>query len=180
MNMPKIGDLACSAQFNIDISKPRTAQMRQLKGGKLPIGTVAAKIDDCSYKKKHVRNLSVTIESDGAEAVGELVHTGKLIDLNCSFSFTDTDAMHKIKIMAPGVKLHKKTEAEKQEAAAKKAKKAAEKAKKKVEELALKEQKKAEKQALKEQKKAEKQALKEQKKAEKAQQKAEKAQKSSD
>ena len=163
MNLPKIGDLACSAKFKIDISKQRTAQMRRQKGGKLPIGTVSADIDDCSYKKTHVRNMSVSITSDGAEATGDLVHKGKFIDLNCSFSFTDTDAMHKMKIMAPGIHLHKKTEAEKQQHEAEKAQKKAERAQKKAEKQAAREQKKAER----EQKKAEKKAAREQKKAEK-------------
>ena len=107
MDMKDLGKIVCQASFRFDISKPRTAKMRKEKGGKLPIGEISAKVDDCSYRKIHVRNLSANIKSNGAVASGDISRKGKTADLFCSFSFTNTDEMHKIKIISPSVKLHK-------------------------------------------------------------------------
>ena len=109
MDMKDLGSLNCRADFRFDISKPRTAKMRQQKGGKLPIGNIEAEVREGHYKFVTVRNVSATINSDGAAAEGKIVDNGKLIDLTCSFSFTDTDQMQKLKIK-PGIRLHRKTE----------------------------------------------------------------------
>ena len=114
MDMKDIGKIAANADFKIDISKPRTAKMRQQKGGELPIGSVSAQVEDCSYKKIHVRNLSANIKSDGAVASGDIVQRGMRRDLFCSFSFTNTDEMQKIKITKPGIKFHKISDEDRQ------------------------------------------------------------------
>ena len=87
--------------------------MRRKKGGKLPIGTVSAVVEDCSYKKIHVRNLTTVIESDGAIASSDIRQHGIHRDLYCSFSFTNTDEMRKMKITHPGIKFHKASEEDK-------------------------------------------------------------------
>lgn len=156
MGMPDIGAIACKANFTFDYSKPRTAQMRRKYGGKLPIGSVDATVYEANYKKVKVKNLDVTIKSDGVEATGSISQDNKSLDWACDFTFTDTESLHKIKVK-PKVKLKwnsfiKKngntSDAEKQkqkdEKAAKKAQKAAEKA-------AKKERKAAEKAAKKKQ-----------------------------
>lgn len=150
MDIKGMGDIAAHADFKIDISKPRTALMRKKKGGKLPIGNVSAKVTDCSYKGIHVRNITAVIESDGAVASGDIHQHGNYRDLYCSFSFTDTDQMHKMKITNPGIKFHKISDEDR-------------KAKEE-----RKQQKKLEKQKAKEERKAEKAAAKEAKKAQKA------------
>ncbi|MBQ9648941.1 MAG: hypothetical protein IJV25_00840 [Prevotella sp.] len=114
MDMKDIGEIVCQADFRFDISKPRTAKMRKEKGGKLPIGHISAKVDDSSYKKIHVRNLSVDMKSDGAVATGDISRRGKHVDLFCSFSFTNTDEMQKMKIISPSVKLHKLSDEDRQ------------------------------------------------------------------
>lgn len=108
MDMKNLGPVVCTADFSIDISKQRTAAMRRQYGGKLPIGSVNAQIEDCSFKKIHFRNLLMNINSNGAIAMGDLTKLGKWRDLYCSFSFTNTDQMQKLKIMKPGIKFHKK------------------------------------------------------------------------
>ena len=108
MDMASLGDVTCKANFSIDISKPRTAAMRRRLGGKLPIGKVDAEVEDCSYKGIHVRNLTANIHSNGAEATGDLTQQGKYRDLFCSFSFTNTDEMHKMRVFHPRVKFHKR------------------------------------------------------------------------
>lgn len=98
-----LGAIDCKADFNIDISKLRTRKMRQQKGGKLPIGSVTAQINDCVYKTSHFRNLYATINSDGAMAEGNAELRGKHTALVVNFSLTNTEQMSKIKIK-PGLK----------------------------------------------------------------------------
>lgn len=98
-----LGAIDCKADFKIDISKLRTLKMRQQKGGKLPIGSVTAQINDCVYKTSHFRNLYATINSDGAMAEGNAELRGKHTALVVNFSLTNTEQMSKIKIK-PGLK----------------------------------------------------------------------------
>ena len=192
LDMEKLGDVSANATFKIDISKERTAKMRQEKGGKLPIGQVTARVDDCSYGRAHIRGLVIDLESDGAVAHGTVVDEGKRVDLSCEFSFTNTEHLGKnIKISHPKLDIHKKRidpEAEKAKEERKKEKaeakaqkqeaKAAAKEQKALEKAEAKEQKaqeKAEAKAKKEEEKQEKAAIKAQKKQEKAEAKAQKA-----
>lgn len=105
MDMEDIGPVAATATFKIDISKPRTAVIRKRVGGKLPIGEVKAHVSRASYKFISTKGLDVEIVSDGAVAEGSLQAPGKWMDLSCTFSFTNTNEMHKIKIK-PNMKLH--------------------------------------------------------------------------
>lgn len=105
LEMKDIGAVACSANFTFDMSKPRTAQIRKKKGGKLPVGKVNATVSEASYKKIKVKNITTTINSDGAIAMGSLTQKNKNVDLLCDFSFTSTDSIHKMKIK-PNVKVH--------------------------------------------------------------------------
>lgn len=107
LDLPSLGLVDCDATFKIDISKPRTAIMRKQKGGHLPIGNAEIHITDIKYKLFHIRNILTTLNSDGALAEGEVVQKGKRRDLFCSFSFTNTDQMRKMKVK-PGIKFHKK------------------------------------------------------------------------
>lgn len=107
MDMPDLGKIACNAKFRFDFSKQRTAMMRRKKGGKLPIGNVEANIQEGSYGIVTVRNVSATINSDGAVADGKIINRGKYVDLMCGFTFTDTNEMRKTKIK-PGIKFHGK------------------------------------------------------------------------
>ena len=134
INMKKLGPIEASADFNIDISKQRKTEMRKETGGKLPIGSFNAKVDDAAYMGVHIRNLTATFNSDGAIASGEVYKTGRIRDLYFSYSFTSTDEMHKMKISKPGIKFHKETEEYKTQ---------------KAERKKLKEQKKLEKQQQK-------------------------------
>ena len=173
MNIKNLGAIEASANFKIDISKPRTALMRKQKGGKLPIGEINALVDDSKFKGIHIRNLSATIVSDGAIAKGDIYQRGKRRDIYFSFSFTNTDEMHKMKIISPGIKFHKMSEEDKAQEAERKHQKWLDKEDRKQLKAALKEQKrqqKAEEKELKRQKKAEEKERKRQLKAEKEEQ----------
>ena len=133
MNIKEMGPMDASADFTVDISKPRTAKMRKAKGGKLPIGFFNAKVNDVSYLGIHIRNLTATLNSDGAVATGDVYQSGRIRDLYFSFSFTDTDQMQKMKVTKSGLKFHKETEEYKEEKQAKKAQKEKEKQQKELE-----------------------------------------------
>lgn len=96
--LKKIHDVAASATFNVDVSKPRTAEIRKKKGGKLPIGEVTADISRIGYKNIHLKNIYADIESDGAVAEGTVTMKGSFTDLMLEFYFTDTEAMHQMKV----------------------------------------------------------------------------------
>jgi hypothetical protein len=110
MNLKDLGPMDVAANFTVDISKPRTAQMRKAKGGKLPIGFFNATVNDVAYMGIHVRNLSATLNSDGAVATGDVRQNGRIRDLYFSYSFTDTDQMQKMKVTKSAIKFHKETE----------------------------------------------------------------------
>ena len=105
--LKKITDIDCAASFNIDISKPRTAERRKEKGGKLPFGTIQAEVRKIGYKNIHIKNIFTNIESDGAVAEGDVTLKGHLTDLMLEFSFTDTDEMHKMKVKKPKLQFRK-------------------------------------------------------------------------
>ncbi len=153
MEMPDIGMIACKANFKFDISKPRTAKMRQQKGGKLPIGEVDAEVYEAKYKKVKVCNVVADMKSDGAVAEGNLTMKGGRIDVLCGFSFTNTNEMRKTKIK-PGIRFHKLSEERKAEKAEQKAAKRAEKEEQKAAKRAEKEERKRQKAQEKAAKKA--------------------------
>jgi hypothetical protein len=96
--LKKIHNISASAEFNVDISKERTAQRRKEKGGKLPFGTIHADIRKVDFKNLHLKNIETNIESDGAEAKGDITLKGSLTDLMLEFSFKDTEAMQEMKV----------------------------------------------------------------------------------
>ncbi len=96
-----VGNASLGADFKFDISRERAPA-----GGKLPVGDVTAHVDEVSYRFVKMKNIDVTIHSDGMTAEGDLVAPHKFLDLSCSFSFTDTDELHKLKIK-PGIHLHR-------------------------------------------------------------------------
>ena len=108
LEMKDIGEVACRANFSFDISKQRTAIVRKQRGGKLPIGSVDASEIYTNYKKIKLKDLDVTLKSDGVIAKGQISRKRKFIDLLCNFSFTHTDSIQKMRIM-PGIKLHRRS-----------------------------------------------------------------------
>ena len=96
--MKNLGNIDCAATFKIDYSKQRTAAMRKEKGGKLPIGEVGADIRSVEYRNISLKNLMVSMESDGALAEGDVTMKGNMTDLMLEFSFTNTAEMQKVKV----------------------------------------------------------------------------------
>lgn len=158
VEMKDIGDVGFGANFCFDYSKPRTARVRRLRGGKLPIGWVNVKGASASYKKIRMSDINATIKSDGVVAQGHIEQRKKLTDLLCDFTFNNTDSIHKMKIK-PTMRLKnmpwqkKMTDEERDRLRAAKQK---DKEEKKATKAAM----KAEKKAAKEARKAEKAAAK--------------------
>ena len=174
MDMRDIGKIAAKANFKFDISKPRTALMRKQKGGKLPIGHVDAYVDEATFKGVKVTKVAVVMDSDGAVAEGSLNMPGRLLDMSCTFSFTNTNEMQKTKIK-PRIGFHKKSEDEKLAKEQEKLKKQQEKEARRVEKAAAKAEKKAAKERRRDSIAAVKAATKAAKAAAKAERKAAKA-----
>lgn len=105
MDDADLGKIGCRADFKVDISKKRTAEMRRQKGGNLPIGQVNAHVMEAKYKGIKVTEVFADIVSDGAVAEGNLKKKGKFADILCSFSFTDMNDMKKMKVK-PGIRFH--------------------------------------------------------------------------
>ena len=166
MGMPDLGKIVCKANFKFDISKPRTAKMRRIKGGKLPIGHVDAEVAEAKYKFVKVRHLQAEINSDGAVANGNITIFGKHLDVLCSFSFTNTNEMEKTKIK-PGLRFHKLSDEDRAKKEQLKAEKAKAKAAEKAERNARKAAEKAVKDARKAAEKAERDKVRAAEKAEK-------------
>ncbi|MBR4731017.1 MAG: AsmA family protein [Prevotella sp.] len=107
--LKKLGNIDCSASFNIDISKERTKEMRKEKEGKLPIGNVKADVKTVQYRNITLKNIVADIQSDGALASGDITMKGNLTDLMLQFSFTNTNEMQKMKVK-PKLKFRKYVE----------------------------------------------------------------------
>lgn len=159
VEMPALGQIDCTASFDFDISKPRTALIHRRNKGKLPVGSVKAKVNLAHYKKLKFTNIDATINSDGALAQGQIFTAHRSVDLMCDFSFTSTDSVSKMKIK-PHVDIHI-IDGIKQKHAARKEKRI-ERRKEKEERNAIRKQEKAER-------KAERRRAKEEKKKNKVQ-----------
>jgi len=105
LNMPKVNDVGAEANFIVDIHKARTAMIRKKNGGgKLPIGEVNATIFEAGYNGFRLKNMKVNFASNGVVAEGEVSHSQKAMDWDCTFTFTDVDKMSDLKVK-PKVKL---------------------------------------------------------------------------
>jgi len=99
LKMPKINDVGAEADFIIDIHKARTAMIRKKNGGgKLPIGEVNATVFEAGYNGFILKNMKVNFASNGVMAEGDVSHSKKAMDWDCSFTFTDVDKMSDLKV----------------------------------------------------------------------------------
>lgn len=158
-----LGPVSFNADFKIDISKQRTAQMRRKYGGKLPIGSVHGTVSECSYKKVTLHNLDVDIESDGANANGTVMQRGRHVDVWCNFVMTSTDSIRQMKVR-PKLKIHGLSEEDrlaKEEQKEQRRQEKAERREQRREEKAERRQQRAEKREQRRQQRAEKKAQRE-------------------
>lgn len=104
LEMKDLGSVALKGDYKIDIDKKRTLQMRRKYGGKLPIGNVNAVVHEASYKGVKVKDLMVSIKSNGGQIEGEIQQKNKGLDWACDFSIADIDKVSTLKVK-PKVKV---------------------------------------------------------------------------
>ena len=98
LEIKDLGNLSCNGEFQVDISKERTAKMRQDKNGKLPIGKAQITIDNCEYKKARVSDLTASVTSDGAVAEGDVLQYGRIADISTHYAYTHTSDYSHLKL----------------------------------------------------------------------------------
>lgn len=101
--------MAFKGNFMVDIAKARTAAMRTMRNGKLPIGVANLDVIEARYRIIHIKNLHANISSDGAVAKGRFEGDGKYIDLIGKFAFMRTSTKKKLRFR-PGIRFHKRHE----------------------------------------------------------------------
>ena len=99
--------MACKGDFQVDYAKVRTAAMRTMRNGKLPIGLAKVDVIDAHYRIFHFRNLHANLSSDGAVAKGRFELNAKYIDWIGKFAFVRTGTEKKLRFR-PGIRFHKR------------------------------------------------------------------------
>lgn len=98
--------MACKGDFKVDIAKARTAAMRTMRNGKLPIGQAKVDVIDAHYRFFHIKNLHARLNSDGAVANGRFELNARYIDWIGKFAFMRTGTEKKLRFR-PGIRIHK-------------------------------------------------------------------------
>lgn len=90
MNVDGLGPVSASAKYSFNIASKK--KMRELgkNPGKLPIGSLEAKIEEVSFKKLSFHNISVRMKSNGSVAEGSVRTSMKLFDIQAEFMYKQT------------------------------------------------------------------------------------------
>lgn len=99
--------MACKGDFKVDYAKVRTAAMRTMRNGKLPIGVAKVDVIDAHYRFLHFKNLHANLSSDGAVANGRFELNAKYIDWIGKFAFVRTSTEKRLRFR-PGIRFHKR------------------------------------------------------------------------
>ena len=99
--------MACKGDFQVDYAKVRTAAMRTMRNGKLPIGVAKVDVIDAHYRFLHFKNLHANLSSDGAVANGRFELNAKYIDWIGKFAFVRTSTEKRLRFR-PGIRFHKR------------------------------------------------------------------------
>ena len=101
----ELGKIVCKTNFSVDYDKHRTAKMRKDMKGKLPIGKAHIEIGEVNYSKTRLKDIFCELESDGAEAVGDIDKPGKAVSYGMYFSYICTTDGTKTKVK-PKMRVH--------------------------------------------------------------------------
>lgn len=121
-----MGNISFEGEFKFDIAGRRSAKKLGRKVDKLPAGYAKGIVHEARHRNFVLRDTYFNIDSDGKLASGNVRVASGILDLICSFSFSDTNFPKSLKVK-PSVKFHKMSEAAKERRAAKKAQKQKEK-----------------------------------------------------
>lgn len=105
MNVKKLRLGKTTATFDIDNDK-RHKRSKAHEGGRLPIGTMTAKIDVAKVKFLKVKDITANVVSDGSVAHGTTDTHNKLIQTHVDFDYIQTDSVQTLKIH-PKIRLGK-------------------------------------------------------------------------
>ncbi|MCQ2238725.1 MAG: hypothetical protein MJZ73_05785 [Bacteroidaceae bacterium] len=95
MNIDDLESVEGTARFSFDIANKNMSQLRTVKNGKLPHGTLDAELRNIQYKFIHFNEARVSMTSNGSVAHGEAIVPQGLFDLVTGFSYTQTrDVQH--------------------------------------------------------------------------------------
>lgn len=103
MNIDDLESVEGSARFTFDIASKRKSQLRTVKNGKLPHGTLDAELHNIQYKFIHFNEARVNMTSNGSVAQGEAIVPQGLFDLVTGFSYTQTKQVQHLEVH-PSVK----------------------------------------------------------------------------
>lgn len=105
MNVDKLGPVNCHIDFDFNISKKTPRPATALPHGRLPQGSMQAKIYDAKYGIFHTKEVTASVESDGSTATGSVVVPKRLVDLIVDFDYIQTDDQQHLKVR-PRPKFH--------------------------------------------------------------------------
>lgn len=91
MNIADLGPVNCHIDFNINISKKAKRPATALPNGRLPMGTISAKVYNASYSTIKASSVTIFLESDGSTASGYLKLPGKLNNISAHIRYIQTD-----------------------------------------------------------------------------------------
>lgn len=98
-------NIAFSANFKFNTAGKKAAAKLHRHLGKLPVGYINGTASEATYKKLTLHNLVWDITSDGDIAKGKGGMTGKVADIMCEFSFTNTEFTKSLNVK-PSLKFH--------------------------------------------------------------------------
>lgn len=95
MNIDDLESVEGSARFSFDIANKDMSQLRSVKNGLLPHGTLDADLHNIQYKFVHFKEAEVHVTSNGSVAKGTARVPQRVFDVVTEFSYTQTkDVQH--------------------------------------------------------------------------------------
>lgn len=91
MNIDKLGPVKCRIDFNLNISKKTPRPATALPHGRLPMGTIKAKVFDAQYSTVNVPEVNLELTSDGSTAKGFLWLAGMMKNMSGQVRYIQTD-----------------------------------------------------------------------------------------
>lgn len=106
MNVNNIKLGKCSATYSINIANRKNSPVAK-RDGRLPIGTVVARINEAKVKFVKFKDIETNVKSDGVTASGMIHLKNSLIDTDVDFDYTQTSKVQNLRVN-PKFRLHKK------------------------------------------------------------------------
>lgn len=111
MNVPKVGAVGFSADYEFNIASKRYAHDENVKNGRLPQGWINASVTNAKYGILHLKRVDVNAVSNGSVATGMVFVPQKPLSIALDFVYTQTieEQSIKVKVKAKKGKKDKKS-----------------------------------------------------------------------